>query len=84
MPDRTKVPRVFTLDGTQDADTDAWAEIPNATDTTRAKMLAPTAGSWIALTGIGRMDAANPGYLVVETVSGTKNRLALFDHPDGG
>jgi hypothetical protein len=74
---------ILPQDGTRYADQKYWSQVPQQSDTGLDLVKAPLAGSFVALTVYPNFNKL--GYLTVrEDNSGTKYRLLLTDHPDGG
>jgi len=82
MPNRTNVPIILTVDGTQNGDMKEFTKVPIEADTTLGVCKDPAPGTFISLT------AYHPGlgYVTARTrlnTRATKVRFIIADHPDG-
>lgn len=75
-----KSPVVWTFDGTQGGDNDYYTLIPTEEVAGLGVCKDPESGSFIDLTAF----ATGLGYLVGTDPVGTKRRIIMTDHPDGG
>lgn len=77
------VPQDGGLYDSADLANNYWGIIPNGANTGVSLAKRPTTGAWTAFTVFPNFDRT--GYVTVrEQDTGTKYRIPLFDHPDGG
>jgi hypothetical protein len=74
---------ILPQDGVRYGDQSYWAQVPQQTNAGLDLCKAPQAGAFVALTVYPNFNKL--GYVTVrEDNSGTKYRILLTDHPDGG
>lgn len=74
---------ILPQDGVRAGDQTYWSQVPKQSVAGITTVKAPLAGAWVALTVYPNFNKL--GYVTVaEDDTGTKYRLVLTDHPDGG